>query len=86
MSTTQTPSIQEYLKYAHLQMAAEALFKLQKPETQPGDRAYGTALDAEMLEFGNNRASVFAPSDAAQFAEDWELVEHISNTKTGFNT
>ncbi|GAA4332766.1 hypothetical protein GCM10023165_07520 [Variovorax defluvii] len=33
---------------------------------------------------GNERSSKFAPVQAEEFARDWTVVEHISNTTTGF--
>ncbi|MFY7942374.1 MAG: hemolysin-type protein, partial [Burkholderiaceae bacterium] len=70
------------LKYANLQMAAEALFvpNGQKPET-----TFSGNIEESTLTIGNKHASVFTTTQATQFAKDWEVVEHISNTKTGFS-
>ncbi|MFV0678998.1 lipase family protein, partial [Ottowia sp.] len=38
-----------------------------------------------MLGRGNDRTSRFTPTDAAWFAQSWEVLEHTSNTVTGFS-
>jgi hypothetical protein len=65
-------SATDYLKFASLQMAAEATFL----------RAGMSATDmAEALERGNDHASRFVPSAAAEFAAQWEVLdERDTNT------
>jgi hypothetical protein len=77
-----TNDIATYLKYANLQMAAEALFDRQPAE--PGTIYFGK-IEPEVLTLGNNRASKFTTTQATEFASLWEVVEHISNTPTGFS-
>jgi VCBS repeat-containing protein len=67
-----TKNIKSLLKYALLQLAAEALL----------DRADELA---DKLDFGNNRSSKFTPEQAAEFAQIWEVVAHQPNTSTGFS-
>ncbi|MEP7301982.1 MAG: calcium-binding protein, partial [Caldimonas sp.] len=62
-----------YLKYANLQMAAEAL--LDDAETY-----------AQKLTSGNNRSSKFPNLLAEQFiADGWTIVDHQESTSTGFS-
>ena len=76
-------SINNYLKYANLQMAAEALYG--KKGLEPGTLFLGQITE-QFLRSGNDRTSVFTRTQAQQFvAEDWTVVEHISNTTTGFS-
>lgn len=83
------PTIAEYLKFANLQMAAEALynFNATPPGTNliPGDKRTNEQITIANLTTGNLHASRFAPTEAAKFAGLWEVVEHISNTTTGFS-
>lgn len=74
--------IATYLKYAHLQIAAEAFYGLKNalPWTPFDD-----PITKEMLTTGNTRSSKFTETDAKWFAQTWEVVEHISNTTTGFS-
>jgi hypothetical protein len=68
-------SATDYLKFASLQMAAEATFL----------RAGMSATDmAEALERGNDHASRFVPSAAAEFAAQWEVLDE-RDTNTGFS-
>ncbi len=86
------PTIAEMLKFANLQMAAEALYEfnatLASANLQPG-KPFNEALDIERFEGiltdGNLHASTFTSIEAAKFAEQWRVVEHISNTTTGFS-
>ena len=87
------PTIAEYLKLANLQMAAEALFGYEAvsadpnqppPSLEPGKPRVG-AIDPAWLTTGNLHASKFTPTQAAEFAAQWTVVEHISNTTTGFS-
>lgn len=64
-----------YLNYANLQMAAEALL----------DTVQQVGI-TKALTTGNNRSSKFTPTQAQQFVDGgWTVVEHISNTTTGFS-
>jgi len=77
--------IATYIKYANLQMAAESLFGV-----QPNDLAGITKGAADMtkdeLKLGNNRSSKFPTELANQFINDgWVVVQHKSNTETGFS-
>ncbi len=60
------------LKYANLQMAAEARLDL-FPDLKSA------------LTYGNNRSSKFTDKQAAQFTADWKVVAHQANTGTGFS-
>jgi hypothetical protein len=73
--TTQ-PTVQEMLTLANLQMAAEA--------TLVGTTGQPLSEQAlvEALEKGNDRASRFTSTQAADFANTWEVVEQRS-TQTG---
>lgn len=70
-----TREVATYLKYANLQMASEALL----------DRIPQVGL-VKALTDGNNRSSKFTQIQADQFiADGWTVVEHKSNTPTGFS-
>ena len=87
------------LEFARLQLAAEALygFKGAKPEwidskgnINIGNMLFGRDyhngdIKIEDLIRGNDHNSKFTPTDAAEFAENWEMVAHIANTTTGFS-
>ncbi len=83
-----TPTVAELLKYANLQMAAEALYssntrKKDPASLLPGDPFslnghFSGAIDPEILKTGNEHASRFAPTEAEKFAKDWVVVDHIS--------
>ena len=73
-------AVETYLKYAHVQMAAEAF--LINPDS--GDIVSGTKyLDA--LTEGNEFNSKFTATLAAEFAANWEVVAHQPNTASGFS-
>ena len=80
-----TNQITTFLKYANLQMAAEGLFDLdaRKITLDPGETKQGSLTRFDLLE-GNGHASVFTATSAAQFAPGWTVVQHKSNTATGF--
>ncbi|MBL8489104.1 MAG: hypothetical protein JNK22_18720, partial [Rhodocyclaceae bacterium] len=82
------PTVVETLKFANLQMAAEALytFNATPPGTvlTPGAK-FTDPLTADILTTGNLHASKFTATEAAKFVEQWTVVEHISNTATGFS-
>jgi poly(3-hydroxybutyrate) depolymerase len=82
MPTTSTaPTITEYLKYANLQMAAEAFLK--DPDT---DAEYysGTVL-IDALTTGNKHASKFTTSEAEKFEKEWVVLDQCKNTDSGFS-
>lgn len=64
------------LKFANLQMAAEAV------DLSAG--ITGNDYTAALVK-GNNSSSKFTDVQAAEFAANWEVVEHKSNTATGFS-
>jgi hypothetical protein len=74
--------ITTYLKYANLQIAAEA-FILPKTSA-PGKTTEEDPTELQLTQ-GNDRTSRFTTTDATWFAQSWEVVEHISNTATGFS-
>lgn len=81
------PTIAETLKYANLQMAAEALYGFDAnatPNQQPG-ALFTNPITATILTTGNRHASKFTQTEAEKFVAQYEVVEHISDTKTGFS-
>jgi len=82
------PTIAETLKFANLQMATEALYRFNAtpPGTilTPGDKFVGD-IPTTILTAGNLHASKFTSTEATKFAEQWTVVEHVSNTTTGFS-
>ena len=71
-----TNSVSNYLKYANLQMAAEAdLIKVPVSGT----------IAKNTLTTGNNRSSRFTNVLADQFVMDWKVVAHQPNTSTGLS-
>ena len=82
------PTITNTLKYASLQMAAEALYDFDAnvtPSQTPADKARNILLTVENLTTGNRHASKFPQLEAEKFSTQWEVVEHLSNTTTGFS-
>lgn len=84
------PSIADYLNYANLQMAAESLFGFDAtpPGTvlTPADKVGNDRNTTANLIAGNRHASKFAnETEARKFTDQWTVVEHISNTTTGFS-
>jgi pimeloyl-ACP methyl ester carboxylesterase len=80
-----TNEITNCLKFANLQMAAEALYT---PRTAvPGEVFIGSLGGANLsfLTTGNERSSKFTATQATDFAANWTVVEHKSNTSTGFS-
>ena len=75
MTATLAPT---YLKFANLQMAAEAILSNFNYSTPDGLLA--------ALKFGNNRASKFTDVLAHQFiADGWVVAAHQANAGTGFS-
>lgn len=64
------------LTYAHLQLAAEAIY--------PTTFTEGTINPTWLIE-GNNRSSRFTTAQAEQFVREWRVVSHQANTDTGFS-
>jgi len=75
--------IKTQLKYAHLQIAAEALYGMGSAAVGEKNTFPNIALD--VLTQGNGRSSKFTPTDAAWFTDTWEVIAHQSNTRTGFS-
>ncbi|MEN6587221.1 MAG: hypothetical protein ABFE02_14370 [Sulfuricella sp.] len=76
-----TPTVAEYLKYANLQMAAEAFIR--NPDSGV---LSGTGIDLiNSLISGNEHASKFTETQAKAFASQWEVLDQIANTETGFS-
>jgi hypothetical protein len=78
-----TPTISEYLKYADLQMAAEAFLR-----DDHGELYSQTQDIISALERGNHHASKFTETQAAAFADPvngWTVLDQIANTNTGFS-
>ncbi len=75
----------EYLKYATVQMAAEALFNLQ---VAAAGSIFSGSLEGNalaILRSGNDRSIRFTDAEAEEFSKDWTVVEHLSNTPSGFS-
>ena len=71
-----TPNASVLLTYANLQMASETIYPI----------GFSSGLiDKAWLEAGNNRSSKFTPVQAQAFASEWRVVDHKSNTNTGFS-
>lgn len=71
-----TNVVASYLKYANLQMAAEA----DLPADFVGD------IPVARLTEGNHRSSRFTDTSAAQFNSDgWTVAAHQADTSTGFS-
>lgn len=69
--------IATYLKFANLQMAAEALL----------DRIPLVGITKALTD-GNNRSSKFTQAQATEFtdpAKGWSVLAHRPNTSTGFS-
>jgi Ca2+-binding RTX toxin-like protein len=86
-----TPTIADYLKFANLQMAAEALYGFNAvtdgATLVPGELGPSSPLDADNLTTGNLHASKFSPTEVtlSKLTTDWIVVEHKSDTTTGFS-
>ena len=76
--------VSDYLKYATLQMAAEALIR--DPATLHLASS-GSELEAALVE-GNKHGIVFTSSQAAAFVDEakgWTVLDQEPNTSTGFS-
>lgn len=79
-----SPTIAESLKYANLQMAAEAFIR--DPETNALRNAGQQYFD--VLVAGNGHASRFTESQAREFVnpvKGWSVLDQVINTPTGFS-
>ncbi len=74
-------TIADYLKFANLQMAAEAFIR----DEQTGILATTPQDIARALERGNNRSLLFTETQATAFAAQWEVLDQRANTGTGFS-
>ncbi len=87
MSTISNINAQTILEFANLQVASEAF--LAKLESTPGKRTgeidLQKAENTDLLTEGNKHSTKFPPSMVDDFVEKWKVVDHISNTKTGFS-
>jgi hypothetical protein len=79
-----TNPIATYLKFANLQIAAEAFYG-QNPNPKvnpnastlaPGAVAAYSTIDAQYLTIGNNHSSLFTTVGAKKFSDLWEIVEY----------
>lgn len=82
----------DLLKYIRVQMAAEALYGFDATKQRSGvvltpgkETTDSSLLNAEMLTTGNEHASKFTKTDADIFVDEWTLVDHESDTSTGFS-
>ncbi|WP_138856406.1 hypothetical protein [Inhella inkyongensis] len=73
------PSIADLLKYADLQMAAEAFL------LGDGGTPYAGTKLIEALKRGNDHASRFTQAQAEHFERHWAVEAQQSNTPTGFS-
>jgi hypothetical protein len=73
-----TPTVNDFLKYADLQMAAEAFL------VEGGVLKTGLLLE-QALTFGNGHASKFTQPQVTDFLATWEIVAQQPNTETGFS-
>ena len=79
-----TPTIADTLKYANLQMAAEAFIR--DPVTYVLSGSGTDLIDA--LKSGNNHASRFTETQAEAFADPvtgWTVLDQCINTPSGFS-
>ena len=93
-----TFSATELQTYANVQIAAEALYGLLGEATGSTTNldttnylVDGITIDDEhftgikLLQEGNKHSSLFSETQAKKFVENWEIVSHLPNTKTGFS-
>ncbi|WP_202820703.1 hypothetical protein, partial [Variovorax sp. JS1663] len=81
MTTATAPTVADYLKYADLQMAAEAFLRNEKT----GATSYFGSDLIEALIQGNGHASRFTEVQATEFEKHWEVLDQQPNTLTGFS-
>jgi Ca2+-binding RTX toxin-like protein len=70
-----------YLKFARLQMAAEAILK----NPIDGIENYTDQRLIDALMTGNGHASRFTGADAGNFVDEWIVLDQKPNTSTGFS-
>ena len=76
-----SPTTAELLKYADLQMAAEAFLRVNKT----GDLIPSGSALIDALKAGNGHTSRFTEIQATEFAAHWEVLDQKANTSTGFS-
>ena len=81
---TQKNDISTYLEFSNLQIASEA-FIGDSQLKKPGTIISGNVFKREDLISGNGHTSKFTETAADEFMQHWRVVEHITNTKTGFS-
>ena len=81
---TQKNDISTYLEFSNLQIASEA-FIGNSQSKEPGTIIAGDIFERDNLIDGNNHTSKFTKTAADEFMQHWRVVEHITNTKTGFS-
>ena len=81
---TQKNDISTYLEFSNLQIASEA-FIGKSQSKDPGTIVSGKDFTRDNLIDGNNHTSKFTDTAADEFMQHWRVVEHITNTKTGFS-
>src|SRR4051812_37184957 len=74
-----SPTTAELLKYAGLQMAAEAFLV-----NENGTVKTGTELNKALTD-GNFHTSKFTVLQAAEFSAHWEVLDQKANTSAGFS-
>ena len=74
-------TIADYLKYANLQMAAEAFIR----DPVSGILSSSGAYLIRALVRGNEHSSTFTTTEAVKFESDWEVVDQRANISTGFS-
>ncbi len=87
MTTIDKPNAQTLLEFANLQVASEAfLLPLETASENPKEHIpTGNILEEIKLTEGNKHSTKFTPTMAEDFVGKWKVVDHISNTKTGFS-
>ncbi len=75
------PTVAEYLKFANLQLAAEAFIRDPSTGVLSGS---GPALEAKLVA-GNLHASRFTTAAALDFANHWQALDQKINSNTGFS-
>ena len=85
---TNPPNAATLFEFDNLQVAAEALYGKQDvmPDWEKKTNLFNENLiNSEFLKDGNKHTSRFTATQAAEFAQKWEIVSHIANTGTGFS-
>jgi|GEM_PF-2984057 len=80
-----------FLKFANVQMATEAVYSFNArfgaAVLVPGTTIKQIDIPdmSASLRAGNDRGSKFTDVQAVEFASQWSIAEHLSDTKTGFS-